>query len=1572
MFKLKMSLLLKSVKFRVAIVALVIATVLVGIILIPKNKAADLSNQVTVVANKSGVTANGKKFYVIRKSGNATGYDVLFCIEEGASLSSKTYSNPIEISGARDYFEDYNRARWVINNMYTTNITGENGLSNEDAKNISALNLANLLTSDKIKAKVAEKGLDTSSITPQKIYNLRNKSLNNSTKENALEFMEQVVLWKYTKNISTSFVSAYTDNVNQFLEGTTLTSDEQLTLKYAVYAFGAAADMQGGAEQASTVSNCVVLKKDEAKVDTTNYKVGPYYLESNGIRLTSYNFGDVTSGAYPASATITKSDGSTETVGTGVFEKNNDGSFYINLANYKGAQKVEFKIDYVLSTINTQAHVLDGGNKQNLLTVNKSVSATSLTDSKTINVPSQYNVILKKVKSDGTTVITSSEAVFTINGKEQTTSKGVLNVAQGKSIANAEQVDTYEIVETKAPEGFIGSIGTAKLTVKFKHRGNTYAIDKDNTTLEGIDGASLEVSEENATVTVCIQNDEKEGTFNVVLKKVKNDGTTLITSSEATFKINDKEQNTTKGVLNIAEGKTIVDENQNEVYKIVETKAPEGFLPIKGEATLSVKFKLDGKKYLIDTQNTTFEGTEEMKDAKFQISDDKTTITIYVPNDLQPATYNLELYKVNEKDEIINTPAKFEVNGKEAITNGGKIQVASNVKVEDENTVGTYVIKETEAPENYVLFGKTVKVTVQMTKVNDKLTLTDDGVKLYIEPDNDDAEDDTKLKDKVKVKLEGTTIKVYVPNTKMKFDLALRKYISAINDKKVEPSREPIINEESIKILKQTGTAAYYHTKNSIGVKVGDEVEYTIRVYNEGEILGFAKQITDYLPDGLSFVRLSDSNSKEYTTKTEAGSKVVVIDYSGNTTIKTLRDFYDKKDFKVTSDYYQEVKLICKVEDTEKTYITNRGEITNYGYSEKDADGNTVWKEAKKVGETDIDSAEDTIKDDLNLDTWYEDAKEYTYKDENGNEITVDNYYPGVQDDDDFETLELLKGEYTVVIKKVDEADRELALEGAYFSIKGSGLEKTMEVGPTGKNGEVTLIKNVQIYSDEQVDKYTIKETKAPKDYVLYGSDIVVKIGTQLLDGVFVIDEDNVEIDQKDVDFYVNDNRTIITIVIPDTKKEFDLSLRKFITEVNGEELTESREPQVDVSKLASGESQTATYVHPKDPVDVNTTDIVTYTIRVYNEGARDGYASEIMDDIPEGLEFVPAEYDKEGKPLNTNAKYKWVAYKEMTSNEVGTPESILAYNGKSYIITDDVKEADLIVTDYLSKENGTDNLLKGFDPETMKELDYKDVKVSFKVTEPTTSDRILTNYAQITEDTDSEGKPVTDRDSTPNEWIDGEDDQDIEKIKVRYFDLSLRKWVTKAIVYENGNETITETNHTPYDDPEEVVKVDLKNTSIDNVEVKFEYSIRITNEGEIEGYAKEISDYIPAGLAFDPSDNPQWTEENGKIVTRALENTLLQPGEYADVTVILTWINGADNLGLKTNIAEISEDYNDWGTPDIDSTPNNKKDEEDDIDDAPVVLTVVTGVAPTYIAIIASSVLILGVGAFIIKKYVI
>ena len=420
--------------------------------------------------------------------------------------------------------------------------------------------------------------------------------------------------------------------------------------------------------------------------------------------------------------------------------------------------------------------------------------------------------------------------------------------------------------------------------------------------------------------------------------------------------------------------------------------------------------------------------------------------------------------------------------------------------------------------------------------------------------------------------------------------------------------------------------------------------------------------------------------------------------------------------------------------------------------------------------------------------------------------------------------------------------------------------------------------------------------------------------------------------------------------------KEFDLALRKFITGVNEEEVT-SRIPEVNYD----AESDQITYEHDKTPVEVTTNDIVTYTIRIFNEGDLSGYAEEVADDIPEGLEFLPEN--------EINQEYRWIMY-DAEGN-----------------VTEDVSQAERVVTDYLSMANGESmmeadetltenpNLLQPFDKTaeiSETNPDYKDVQIAFRVIEPATSDRILTNSAQIEEDADENGEPVEDIDSTPGEWNDGEDDQDQEHLELTYFDLALRKWVTQAIVIENGKETITQTGHTAEMDPEPVVKVELNRHNLDNIEVKFRYSIRITNEGEIAGYAKEITDYVPEGLMFVAEDNPGWTDEGNNVIsTRLLENTLLQPGESAEVEVLLTWIKGEDNLGLKTNVAEISEDDNDKGYDDIDSTPDNREEGEDDIDDAEVLLSISTGRAKIYIGLGLTVLITLGGGIALIKKFV-
>ena len=397
------------------------------------------------------------------------------------------------------------------------------------------------------------------------------------------------------------------------------------------------------------------------------------------------------------------------------------------------------------------------------------------------------------------------------------------------------------------------------------------------------------------------------------------------------------------------------------------------------------------------------------------------------------------------------------------------------------------------------------------------------------------------------------------------------------------------------------------------------------------------------------------------------------------------------------------------------------------------------------------------------------------------------------------------------------------------------------------------------------------------------------------------------------------------------------MALRKFITKVNTTEIN-NRIPEVDTSKIGTIDENgkkitTATYKHTKDPISLETGSTVIYTIRVYNEGTIDGYANEITDNIPEGLEYLPADA--------TNTEYKWTMLDE-TGN-----------------ITQDVSKAKKITTNYLSEENDSTQIINKYDPET-KTLSYKDVKVAFKVVEPKTSDRIIVNTAEISKASDE------DIDSTPGNNEKTEDDIDNEYVKVESFDLSLKKWVTATKVTYDGKTKVTKTGFD--ENSTEMAKVDLVGKKLKKTTVKFVYSIKVLNEGEVAGYATEVKDYIPDGLKFDEKDNPDWTlQKDGTATTDKLKDTLLEPGQSAVVEITLTWKNSSSNMGVKTNWAEISADSGD----DIDSTPNNNKKGEDDIDDASVILSIKTGSATMYITLTLISITILAGGIFLIKKHV-
>ena len=871
--------------------------------------------------------------------------------------------------------------------------------------------------------------------------------------------------------------------------------------------------------------------------------------------------------------------------------------------------------------------------------------------------------------------------------------------------------------------------------------------------------------------------------------------------------------------------------------------------------------------------------------------------------------YNLKLVKVEQGNVSKKLQgATFKIvspNGTvtETTSANGEINIGP-INITQAGT-DTITIEETKAPAGYEKI-ITSPITVKVTKEFKDNTYSISSA--IIENSQEGAS----------INLTGNTITVTVENKAKYFDLALRKYITKINDKNVTDTRIPNIDKTS---LESGTTATYKHRKDPLIVKTGDKVIYNMTIYNEGNKDGRATKVVDQLPTGLKFNRIISGNF-ELEAYSEADNTLKLARGQNTDNLKA----YDGKT--LDSETIEIECTVTAVSSNEEQILTNVAWILE----EYDAESKITITDQENADRDSVPARHpDANKDNMENYIGANNKEELNDK---------DYYYKGQEDDDDFEKLVLkpANGSYNVELIKVDE-ETEKPLKGAKFKV-------TFEDGKsqeliTDENGKLN-IEDIAI-TKEGKEIITIEEIEAPEHYNKLFDTLKIEI-TKVLEGQKYKISD-IKILTQDIEEFVDiklEDGTI-KVTVKNKKKIFDLALRKFITAVNDNEVTNR------IPELSMGEDGNIKYDHTKDPVEVENGNIVTYTLRIFNEGEIAGYANKVKDDVPEGLEFLPEN--------EINKEYRWVQSEDKNSIE----------------------------TDYLSKEQEKTegaNLIKAFDKEagiTDKNPDYRDLKIAFKVTEPNTSDRIIVNTAEITDDRDDNNDPVEDKDSTPdnnNEW-NKEDDLDKEFIKVKYFDLSLKKWVSKAIVTnEDGSQTVIETGHTGDENPEPPAKVDLGRQDINKVTVKFEFKIKITNEGEIAGYAKEVTDYIPEGLKFIQEDNPLWYPRealNGKerVGTKQLENTLLQPGENATISILLTWINDPNNMGLKTNIAEISQDYNESHTPDIDSTPDNFENGEDDIDDAPVMLTIRLGDAQIYIGLGLIVIAMLTSGIWAIKKYV-
>jgi len=190
-------------------------------------------------------------------------------------------------------------------------------------------------------------------------------------------------------------------------------------------------------------------------------------------------------------------------------------------------------------------------------------------------------------------------------------------------------------------------------------------------------------------------------------------------------------------------------------------------------------------------------------------------------------------------------------------------------------------------------------------------------------------------------------------------------------------------------------------------------------------------------------------------------------------------------------------------------------------------------------------------------------------------------------------------------------------------------------------------------------------------------------------------------------------------------------------------------------------------------------------------------------------------------------------------------------------------------------------------------------------------------------------------------------------------FDLSLNKSLTQ-IKMADGKKT----KEIPYEN-KKLGKVEVDAKRINNTNLVIEYTMTITNKGNVAGYAKKIVDYLPKELEFSSNLNKDWYTSGDALVCTALENEIINPGESKEVKLLLTKKMNEDATGTVTNKAEITETYNDQGLLD------EKNAEDDANSSANVIIGIKTGGPVTYAVLTLTILAIAGCGAYIINKKV-
>ena len=399
------------------------------------------------------------------------------------------------------------------------------------------------------------------------------------------------------------------------------------------------------------------------------------------------------------------------------------------------------------------------------------------------------------------------------------------------------------------------------------------------------------------------------------------------------------------------------------------------------------------------------------------------TLQITVKNEkkTEDGQYSIRINKKSARTNTNIAGAKFSLNNEEntaftlGIQNNGTSDILKTITEEDfNNRIISYHIKEIEAPEGYKKTDGQIDIEVLIDDNNitysATMTVTNNTTGV-IKVNNQELEQNGS------VTVEGNiAIDIY---NEPQIDLALKKYIAKVNDTDISTQRIPDVDVSSL----QTSTQAIYRygvdkvkktQLQPVEVKQGDKVIYGIIVYNEGQTVGQASLIKDYLPKGVSFDKNAEIN-RQYGWDISANEEYIyttnlngnnINRYNGGSTLDS-RTIFVELEVTEPNMYIGILKNVAEIAEMKdengnivakdidstagNTVITRNGETINDKYNPTTIDASGKYYDDVAVGEDDVDFEIIKLKDPVLQGRIWLDINEPTTKNPPENDI-IDNH----------------------------------------------------------------------------------------------------------------------------------------------------------------------------------------------------------------------------------------------------------------------------------------------------------------------------------------------------------------------------------------------------------------------------------------------------------------------------------------------------------------------------------------------------------------------------------------------------